>query len=114
MQRDPGQPRPKRAGPGDEQAEAAFHAHGSREIVGFAEHRGNAARHSRRPLPVAPRVRRLLGAWPFNFGRNSEGRWETFQSFAIIAIILKSRHHIAKIITYLAWENGPTATVTSP
>jgi hypothetical protein len=76
-QHDLGQPCPERTGPGDEQAEAAFRAHGSREIVGFAEHRGNAARYSRRPLPVPPRVRGLLGAWLFNFGRNSGGRRET-------------------------------------
>src|SRR6266446_519414 len=42
------------------------------------------------------------------------GRGGTFRSVAIVAIIPKGRHHIAKIITHLAWENGPAAAVTSP
>jgi hypothetical protein len=45
VQRDLGQPRPKRAASGDEETGAALRAQSSFEILRFAEHRGDAARH---------------------------------------------------------------------
>jgi hypothetical protein len=45
IERDLGQPRPKRSASGDEEAGAALRAQGSLEIRRFAEYRGNATRH---------------------------------------------------------------------
>jgi hypothetical protein len=71
VERDLGQPRPKWAGSGYEETDAALRVQGSLEILHFAEYRGNATRHFSSPASPAAGLAELHDRHSIDFLRES-------------------------------------------